>query len=95
MATAYERVKTRAYGTLAARSGYELVPFVVDTYGAFGRSAEKLLPRIGRRIAKRFEMAAGNATMFVRRHILFAAQMNLANILLRTDTSPDAARWQE
>ena len=95
VATAYEKVKTRAYGTLAARSGYELVPFVLDTYGAFGRSAEKIMPKIGRRVATRFDMAAGNATMFVRRHILFAAQMHLANILLRTDTSPDAARWQE
>lgn len=53
IAKRYERTKYASYGTIAEEAGYEFVPLVADSFGAFSPTALPLLRRLASSFAKR------------------------------------------
>ncbi len=75
---AYEAVKTRAYSAEAENVGAELVPLIVDTFGAWGPSAFGLFGRIARALAGRFDLSVGRATGLVMARVSHAVMGGVA-----------------
>ena len=61
IAKRYERTKHATYGALAAAAGYEFVPLVADSFGAFSPTALPLLRRLASAFAKREGIPAHQA----------------------------------
>jgi ribonuclease HI len=53
-ASKYQTVKVKRYGALCAKAGFELVPVVADTHGAWGDKAYPFFTEIARGLARRF-----------------------------------------
>ena len=102
-ATRYEPVKWRKYAPYISNCPPEfqappatmapgqppiaLVPFVVDAYGAFGRSAEKLLPRISKIIAASSGCHHGTIKRALQARLMITTQMAMADIFIMSDAA--------
>jgi hypothetical protein len=53
-ATAYEARKHATYGTLCQREGYDLIPVIVDSFGAWGAAALAHFRKLAAGISRRF-----------------------------------------
>ena len=65
-----------------------LVPFVVDAYGALGKSAEKLLPCISKTIAASNNSHHGTIKRALQSRIMLTVQAAMADIFIMSDAAP-------
>ena len=63
--TQYEEIKHREYGN-KVRPGQLLLPFVVDTFGAYGKACAPFLGRLAKAYAGRFGAREGRTLLFCR-----------------------------
>ena len=100
-ATRYEMVKWRRYGKsvlncpsqfgISHRPGdgpISLVPFVVDIYGAMGKSAQEFLPQVAKRLTHRLQCNYGMMLNALRAKVVLTVQRQMADIFLLADTTP-------
>jgi hypothetical protein len=88
-ATAYEAVKRARYASLV-QEGQELVPLVVDTYGAWGESAWKWFPVFARGYARRLSgMSAQEAERRFYDRVSSTVADSVARVLLANSAPQD------
>jgi len=81
-ATAHEAFKRTRYEHLADRAGYDLVPVVVETFGAFGESALPLLKRMAKLWGNRIDMHPSRAIPVALCRISVAMARSVARLAL-------------
>jgi hypothetical protein len=84
-ATTYEGLKRRLYGARCLAAGVHFVPFVVDTFGALGASAQPHLRMLGEAWARTHGVHRSGAHNFVRHRVGVAIAAGVADALLRQE----------
>ena len=65
-----------------------LVPFVVDIYGAMGKTAREFIPQVAKRLTHRLQCNYGMMLNALRAKIVLTVQKQMADIFLLADTTP-------
>ena len=89
--TAYEAVKRRLYAEHARRRSWDLVPFVVDTFGSIAPRGEALLREIAAGIQRHQGLLPTEARRLVRQRVQCRLQAHVADILQNGEPRRESA----
>ena len=84
-ATAYEARKRHKYQARCDRSGVHFVPFIVDTLGALGASAQEHIKVLGKAWAQTQGVGTTSAMHYVRHRVGVAIAAGIADAFLRQE----------